>query len=134
MMDLKEVSSIRITIKPSGNVRKSDVSRMIDELLQDGVYTATERGYIAYCIFKGQGWEPEPTLLRPDALNWLIGNRQFSFSINGEPVVQSVEESPNVEKSLLERACAGDAEAAIEYCRRVKDGRISFEPSEGSAY
>jgi hypothetical protein len=133
--DLYDIESVRITMKDGAGYDAVELTKLLQKLIVPGEFTSRELLYIARCLMNGEGWEPSLMSLCFNELSHQRRNGplNFKFTKREDPAAEQKQRWLETHE-LLERACAGDAEAAIEYCRRVKDGRISFEPSAGSAY
>lgn len=94
-----------------------------------GHYSAQERLEIARQLKRGSAWEP---------VYWTINDPHSegpcSAIITPDPDPYAEMKRKWIENStLLEKACNGDAEAAFEYCRKVKSGEINHAASGGFA-
>ena len=134
--DLWDVEEIRITLKEGAEYDAIELAKLIGRIARPGQWTARDYLYMARCLLRGEGWEPPLGSLDLEQLSHQRRNGPFEFKLTMREDPYAAEKKRWLEvHELLERACAGDAEAAIDYCRQVKAGTISAGPyAAGSAY
>lgn len=117
------------------NVNPIDLYRWISQNWEPASQTPTKTLlYIARCISRGEGWQPEYLELSESVRKAL---RRNDFSSDIIKLVQFETDDPfereRIERQkhndlisdLLKRGATGDAEAAIKYCQLEFEGKIS---------
>lgn len=87
-------------------------------------YTLSEAMYIARCMIRGEGWEPPYEIVayqleRMEGQPW-----SYTITTPPNPYVEQIQIWKE-QRELLEKAAAGDAEAAIAYCKLELSGGIN---------
>ena len=114
---MSEDIEVKVTLKDT-NVQASTIARWI--LQHSTVVTSTQAYYIANCLLKGETWRPLLSTLK-DGYDQLIV-LDFQVDEPPKPLPSSTDESHFTDASnvlLIERGANSDADAAIEYCRRI---------------
>jgi hypothetical protein len=134
--DLYDFEEVRITMKDGASYDAVELARVLQKLGRSAEWSIREYLYMARCLLRGEGWEPPMHCLDFQELSTLRKHGPFNFAFTPRVDPYAEEKKRWLEvHDLLERACAGDAEAAIDYCRQVKAGTISAGPyAAGSAY
>jgi hypothetical protein len=87
-------------------------------------YTLAEALYIARCMIRGERWQPPYGIVAYGLKH--LPSQPWSYTITTPP-------NPYIEqarlwkeqRALLEKAAAGDADAAIAYCKMELNGEIN---------
>ena len=124
----------RFTVK---NPESVDIKELV-KFLQENWWNAKTLSlkdllYISRCLQRGESWEPEFNTLSDDIIDDIKSNTFKSDILFVQVTTEPEYHDTLVERQkkafdLLERGAAGDAEAAIEYCRMEKAGEISRAP------
>lgn len=129
---LYRVDRIRITLKMDAENDAIDIAGRVKRLASRSKWTSREFLIIARLLMKGEGWEPEVHFLDIDEINAQRNNGPLEFEITELPdeYAEQARRWKEVHE-LIEKGAVGDAEAAIEYCRRLKAGEITYGPYAG---
>jgi hypothetical protein len=116
-------TTVRITLDDT-SITAAQLAGWVRDVAPDQ-YTVTEAMYIARCLIRGEGWEPpywnvayQLERLKDQPCSYTITTPPNDMAIQFERGVRLYAEG----KELAERGAAGDAEAAIEFCKRFQAG------------
>jgi hypothetical protein len=118
--------SVRVTLKPNHGFTPTELAKAIHGFSS---YDLKDSLIIARLMIRGEGWEPEPPSLKftddeAKSPNFYWG--WFNFKIEYPPnPYQEQAARWKMQRELLEKGAAGDAEAAIRYCQMELNHEIS---------
>ena len=117
--------SIRITLKPGCELNATDLALLVRNMLRVP-FSMSNCLYVGRCLKRGESWEPEPHMLidEPRGAEALAAF-DFVVEMPADPYAEA-KARRRAEAELLDRACDGDAEAAIQLCRAIRSGEIIF--------
>jgi len=106
---------------PAGTHTAADIARWLRQEFGNE-YTLSEAMCIARCLLKGESWRPEYVRNQKN-----VGPCHLEVVIVESAAEKSWREARERQlyfDEVLQKALAGDAEAAFEYCRGVRDNLV----------
>lgn len=119
-------TTVRITLDDT-SITPAQLAVWVRAIAPDQ-YTTSEALYIARCLIRGEGWEP-PYWNVAYQLKTMKG-QPWSFTITTPPNDMAIDFEKRSRaytegEELARRGAEGDAEAAIEFCKRFKAGDMA---------
>jgi hypothetical protein len=119
-------TTVRITLDDT-SITAAQLAGWVRDVAPDK-YTLTEAMYIARCMIRGEGWEPpywnvayQLKTMKDHPCSYTITTPVNDMAIQHEKRSRMYTEG----EELARRGAEGDAEAAIEFCKRFKAGDMA---------